>query len=101
MSTPVPEPVVPVPVPVPDPTQPPVVNEFAASLIRTVVPMIVVCLGWLLTKVHMSVNNNLLAAGAALALGTVYYAVVRLLETKFSKQWGWLLGLAKIPTYLG
>ena len=40
-----------------------------------------------------------ITSGITLLVGTVYYAIVRELETRISPAWGWLLGRAKAPEY--
>ena len=74
-------------------------NPFAASLIRTVVPIAVgAVLSWLaLISLHVDAEGaaGLSAFLTALLTGS-YYALVRLVETKVP-QVGWLLGLAKSP----
>lgn len=70
-------------------------NDYAASLIRTVVPMAV---GFL---VSLFPDLDTVAASTFLAslLGAVYYALVRLAEAKLGPRWGWLLGLPRPPSY--
>lgn len=72
-----------------------------ASIIRTIVPVIVgTILSWLLT-LGIPVDGELrtaLAAALTLSLTAIYYVVVRLLETYVTPKLGWLLGLAKSPT---
>lgn len=80
------------------------VASFWASLVRTVTPIIV---GWvvsLLVSAGIPVDDEfrgaiegLVTAGAAAA----WYAIVRLLETYVTPKFGWLLGLAKAPEYVG
>jgi hypothetical protein len=75
------------------------VNPFAASLIRTIVPIAVGSVISWLALISLDID----AAGQA-GLSTFltailtggYYALVRLVETKVP-QVGWLLGLAKSP----
>lgn len=73
------------------------------STVRTVVPSIVgFCLAWLATtgmEIDSSLSNALTGA-LTVGFNIVYYVVVRFLETKFSSQWGWLLGLATSPEYV-
>lgn len=73
--------------------------DYIASLIRTIVPMIV---GWLVTTLQplgMDIDTATTAAFLTMVLGAVYYAVVRALEAKLGEKWGWLLGLARSPEY--
>lgn len=74
-------------------------NDYLASLVRTVVPMAVgLLLQWVAKQTGVVVPTDqvapLIAAGAA----TAYYALVRLAERKWPMV-GWLLGLPKPPTY--
>lgn len=71
-----------------------------ASLVRTVVPVIVGGALGALAAHGLEVDPE--AEGAATAVLTSagslgYYAVVRLLEVYVAPWWGWLLGLAKSP----
>jgi len=77
-------------------------GDFGTSAVRTLVP---IAAGFVLTLlVNLGVD---LDADASLALSTfltslftaVYYLVVRFLEDHVNPKWGWLLGLAKGPTY--
>jgi hypothetical protein len=76
------------------------VSALWASIVRTVVPMIVGGLvAWLVGKgiVLDPEFEGLLTATLTAGFGLVYYAVVRLLETYVTPKLGWLLGLAKAP----
>jgi hypothetical protein len=44
--------------------------------------------------------SDALTGALTVGFNIVYYIVVRFLETKFSSQWGWLLGLASSPAYV-
>lgn len=72
------------------------------SLVRTYVPYIVtVIVGWLAT-LGVPLDGELapaLTAALFLGAGSIYYLIVRLLETYVSPKFGWLLGLAKTPEY--
>ena len=71
-----------------------------ASLVRTVVPVIVgSVLGWLVS-VGLTVDPEfepLLGTALTGAFTAIYYAIVRVLETYVTPKFGWLLGLAKTP----
>lgn len=76
-------------------------DAYFTSLVRTFVPVAVgTAVSWLATK-NIKVDEatklkvTTVLTGAVIAL---YYAVVRLLETKWAK-FGWLLGKPKAPTY--
>ncbi|UXN31025.1 hypothetical protein [Glutamicibacter sp. M10] len=71
-----------------------------ASIVRTVVPIIVgSVLGWF-TAVNIPVDpefEGALTVLLTLLLTTAYYVAVRLFETYISPKIGWLLGYAKTP----
>lgn len=73
------------------------------SLVRTVVPYLVgLTISWLTTTgldLDSEFKSNLTAVLTA-TFGTLYFAVVRLLETYVAPKFGWLLGLAKAPVYV-
>ena len=74
-------------------------NPFAASLVRTIVPIVVGSILGLLTRVGLDIDLEGQQALSTLidsAFIGAYYLVVRLIETKVP-QIGWLLGLAKTP----
>jgi hypothetical protein len=67
------------------------------SIVRTVVPWLVALIGpWLLQNVGVSVED--LSAVLTVAVGAVYYVLVRLLERVLPGA-GWLLGWARQPAY--
>lgn len=74
-------------------------NPFAASLIRTIVPVVAgAVISWL-ALVNLNIDTGGQSALVSLltaALTGGYYLVVRLIETRVP-QVGWLLGLAKTP----
>lgn len=78
-------------------------NEQIISIIRTFVPVLVgQIMTWAATIGILDANGEVSAALITLltlGLTTLYYAVVRLLETKVSSKFGWLLGYAQAPTY--
>lgn len=78
------------------------IRDQIAALIRTYVPIGV---GFVLTllarKYGVVIDDTIstsLTAGLAALVAAIYYAAVKLLETKFPKL-GWLLGYAATPTY--
>lgn len=76
-----------------------VVDKIGASVVRTVVPIIVgVVVGGGL-KVGLHLDSTLLTEVLTTVVGGGYYAVVRYLETRYSVQWGWLLGKIGAPQY--
>lgn len=76
-------------------------NDVLTSVIRTGVPYVIgAVVAWLANKnVHVS-DAQVASATAfvAFGIGTGYYMVVRVLETKYPKL-GWLLGVPSQPTY--
>jgi len=80
----------------------PTVRDLGASLVRTFVATAVgVGVAWMAKNANIVIDEGTSAGlvqaftGAVVAL---YYLAVRTLETKFP-AFGWLLGLAKLPTY--
>jgi mannitol-specific phosphotransferase system IIBC component len=78
------------------------VRDIGASVVRMFVATAVGTLvAWLAKNAHIIIDNNtsagLVQAFTATVIG-VYYLVVRFLETKVP-AFGWLFGLAKLPTY--
>lgn len=74
-------------------------NPFAASLIRTIVPVVAGAIISWLALVNLDIDTDGQVALTTLLTGAltgVYYLVIRLVETKVP-QIGWLLGLAKTP----
>lgn len=79
-------------------------NDYLISLIRTAVPSAVgAVLSWALVNFGLSVDDDTkiaLITGLTGAIITIYYALVRALETKF--PWvGSFLGAPKAPAYKG
>lgn len=77
-------------------------TNYVSSVIRTWVPIIIgTAVAWLSAHAGFVLDESsqagLIAATTGSAIG-IYYAVVRWAEQKFP-QIGWLLGLAKPPTY--
>lgn len=78
-------------------------KELIISLIRTFVPVLVgQIMTWLAAIGILDTTGEIsaqLIASFTLLFTTLYYALVRVLETKLSPKWGWLLGAAKAPEY--
>ena len=78
-------------------------NNQVISIIRTFVPVLVgQIITWLATQGVLDTTgeiSSLLITTFTLLFTTIYYAIVRLLEEKVSSKYGWLLGVAKTPTY--
>lgn len=72
------------------------------SLVRTFTPIVVgAVLGWFATA-GINLDSELEASLTLLVSGVfsgIYYVVARLLETYVTPKFGWLLGLAKTPSY--
>ena len=73
---------------------------FWASIVRTVVPIVVgAVLGWF-ASVNITLDPKFegqLTALLTTLLTVIYYVAVRLFETYISPKIGWLLGYAKTP----
>lgn len=80
----------------------PVVRDLGASYLRTGVTIAVGSVVAYLAKRANIVINDTTSEGLTMAFSAsvigAYYFVVRFLETKFP-AFGWLLGLAKLPSY--
>ena len=73
-------------------------HPIPASVLRTIVPLVV---GLLLTaalKLGVHIDSGVATDAVTAGITAVYYGGVRLLESKVP-AFGWLLGLAKSPTY--
>lgn len=73
-----------------------------ASIVRTVVPVVVGYVLALFVKMGFEVGDDLAMAveGVITAVLTgAYYVGVRLLEVYVTPKFGWLLGLAKSPDH--
>ena len=75
------------------------VYDVLVSLWRTAVPVIVGWAGALLARIYIQVDDQALSQALVGGFVLVYYGLFRLLEAKVSPSFGWLLGLAKPPTY--
>jgi hypothetical protein len=80
----------------------PTVRDLGASYVRTGVTIAVgTGIAWLARRAHIIIDpatsDGVTAAFTSATIGA-YYLVVRALETKVP-AFGWLLGLAKLPTY--
>lgn len=74
-------------------------KDLGPSIIRTVVPWLVGLLVAFLADHKLPIDEGTATAIVTTIVSTVYYAAVRLAETRLSPLWGWLLGSAKAPTY--
>lgn len=86
--------------PTPEPT--PFFLDFKTiglSVVRTFVPVIVGALITALTKIGANVSSEALELLVGAVVTTAYYTMVRLLETKVTPRFGWLLGAPRTPTY--
>lgn len=76
-------------------------RELAPSVVRTVTPYVVGAIVTLLGKLGFDWSPTpeelVLVTGVVSAL---YYGLVRILETRGSQAWGWLLGVPKPPIYI-
>ncbi|MGW1180092.1 hypothetical protein ACWD7Y_04145 [Streptomyces drozdowiczii] len=75
------------------------VYDWAVSLWRTAVPIIVGWVAALLVQINVDIDQQALSSGLVAAFSAVYYGLFRLLETKVSPGFGWFLGLARPPSY--
>lgn len=76
------------------------VAALGASIVRTVVPLIVGLIATSAAKLGLDVRlGGALDEVVITVITTIYYALVRLAETHVAPAWGWLLGYAKAPKY--
>ena len=75
-------------------------RELAPSIVRTITPYVVGILVTFLGKAgfQWEPSPEALVIVTA-AVSALYYALVRILETRGRQAWGWLLGLPKAPEY--
>ena len=76
-----------------------VVSGVGTSIVRTVVPLVVALLVRAGAKAGLNLDPGLFLDTVTVIVTTLYYAVVRVLETRVGPAWGWLLGVAKVPAY--
>jgi hypothetical protein len=69
------------------------------SVIRTAVPLIVGILLALPVSKRLGLTSEEVTPAVAGALALAYYVIVRVLEIRRAKGWGWLLGQASAPVY--
>ena len=75
-------------------------RDLAPSVVRTVTPYVVGVIVTLLGKAGFDWQpspEGLVVVTAVVS--AVYYAIIRILETRGRQAWGWLLGLPKAPAY--
>lgn len=79
------------------------ITGMTASIIRTVVPGLVLAAAAGLSRVGIVFPNELLTDIVATLVGATvtatYYWAVRVMEHFASSKWGWLLGYPSAPTY--
>ena len=75
------------------------VDKILASVIRTVVPVIVGLLVAGLAKFGFHLTDDTFTGVITTAVKGAYYAAARWLEVKVNPAWGWLLGKAGAPKY--
>ncbi len=72
-------------------------TSFYNSIVRTVIPVVVAAVAGYALKVGLNVDSEALATVLGGLVGSGYYLVVRLVETKFPK-FTWLLGTSQQPS---
>ncbi|TDC70200.1 hypothetical protein [Streptomyces hainanensis] len=73
--------------------------DWLASLWRTFVPYAVSWAVVQAARVGVELDNATVTSALTAAAGTTYYGVVRYAEQRLGSHWGWLLGLARPPSY--
>lgn len=79
----------------------PAVTSIGTSVVRTIVPAAVGTVVAAAASAGFDLDPGTIQNALALVVTTAYYAVVRTLETRLGPAYGWLLGVAKQPTYEG
>jgi len=74
-------------------------DKILASVIRTVVPVVVGLLVAGGTRVGLHLTGDTFTAPITAGVTAVYYAGARWLEVHVGPKWGWLLGKAGAPKY--
>lgn len=81
------------------PSNNPIVAGIGASIARTIVPVVVGTLLGAAAKHGFDFDNGSITEVVTVIITTLYYGIVRLLETHVAPAWGWLIGYAKVPAY--
>lgn len=74
-------------------------GDVYASVIRTAVPFLVGLLLSIPVVAKLGVDADTATRAVEFVVVTAYYALFRFLESHIDERFGWLLGLAKPPTY--
>lgn len=74
---------------------------LGTSVIRTAVPLIVGILLALPISKRLGLTSEDVTPAVSAVLALAYYVVVRVLEIRKARGWGWLLGRASAPVYPG
>lgn len=75
------------------------VDKILASIIRTVVPVVVGVLVAAAAKVGFHLTDDTFTGVITTGVTAIYYAGVRWLEVNVTPKLGWLLGKAGAPKY--
>lgn len=75
--------------------------DILPSIIRTIVPLLAgLVINWLVSRgIDPGPYQDFISTIIAALASTALYGAIRFLETRSDPRWGWLLGLAKAPTY--
>lgn len=72
------------------------ITALYSSIVRTLIPLLVAAVVTYAAKVGLDVDSAALSSLLGGVVGSAYYIVVRLIETKFPK-FTWLLGSSAQP----
>ena len=75
-------------------------DKILASVIRTVVPVIVGVLVASAAKVGFHLTDDTFTGVVTTGVTAAYYTIARGLEVYVGPRWGWLLGKAGAPKYV-
>jgi len=74
-------------------------DKILASVVRTVVPVVVGLLVVEGAKVGLHFTDDALTSEVTVGVTALYYAGARWLEANVGPRWGWLLGKVGAPQY--
>jgi len=74
-------------------------DKILASIVRTVVPVIVGVLVASAAKVGFHLTDDTFTGVVTTGVTALYYAGTRWLEVNVAPRWGWLLGRVGAPQY--
>lgn len=75
-------------------------RQIGPSIIRTVAPWLAaILITWAAQHLGLTIPRGIGEEVVTAIVGSVYYGLARLAETRLGPIWGWMLGMPKAPTY--